>query len=326
MLFMISTSRATLQKKKRRQAEQAEKLYRDHSQRSLGLDDNSTHSEQTYASNASGKFMRVDRLDGTQDSLLGALDKDIAAQFGGVENSRKLFASQKSARSVLDVGQVTSGAALPWFNRSCPNLNNINMEAMTLHSESETDSATQQTTASESSWTEHPGAPVQIQIKKQPRPMLRHPAYMRHSQPNLFAPKLGQIDEGGGDAIVTNMDLLHQSYQNHPSLLAAFPPIEERRELRSPQAGMTLFAGMAQPNLASSISPLPLSNESTEIGFALGRSGKTPVTTREGLVDANLPLPLCSPIGDGSTGSLFEKLAAFVDGRAPHPNLHQYQH
>lgn len=119
-------------KKKRRQEEQAEKLFRAHSNRSLDCGAsvhtaNSTHSE--FSSQE--KFMRIDRPEmiafsveePSPDDLLGALDKELANSFGG----RKGLASQRSQRSVMEfdkrqtmLKQAKSGPS--WYNHSCPNL------------------------------------------------------------------------------------------------------------------------------------------------------------------------------------------------------------
>lgn len=123
-------------KKKRRQAEQATKLYRDHSSRSLGsVSESPSEPEEQYTPVVNSKFMRVDRLGLDQDALLGALDNDINTSYQGNtlqgQNRRKAFAAQKSARSVLDIQGLEKSSNAAWFNRSCPNLK---MARMSLNS------------------------------------------------------------------------------------------------------------------------------------------------------------------------------------------------
>ena len=122
-------------KKKRRQEEQAEKLFRAHSNRSL--DAGSVHTAgstpdcEYSTGHDSSKLMRLERSDLTgftveessSDDLLGALDMELASSFGG----RKGLASQRSLRSVMEVDrrqimmrQAKSGHSV--YNHSCPNL------------------------------------------------------------------------------------------------------------------------------------------------------------------------------------------------------------
>lgn len=122
-------------KKKRRQEEQAEKLMRGHSSRSL--DAGSVHTAGSTADcdystgQDSSKLMRLERPDlvgftvedPSPDDLLGALDKQLASSFGG----RKGLASQRSQRSVMEfdrrqtmMRQAKSGPS--WYSHSSPNL------------------------------------------------------------------------------------------------------------------------------------------------------------------------------------------------------------
>lgn len=122
-------------KKKRRQEEQAEKLFRAHSNRSL--DAGSVHTAGSTADcdysvgQDSAKLMRLECPDLTgftveensSEDLLGALDMQLASSFGG----RKGLASQRSLRSVMEVDrrqimmrQAKSGHSV--YNHSCPNL------------------------------------------------------------------------------------------------------------------------------------------------------------------------------------------------------------
>ncbi|KAL7570266.1 hypothetical protein ACA910_020688 [Epithemia clementina (nom. ined.)] len=134
-------------KKKRRQEEQAEKLVRAHSNRSLGansLDASSVHSVGSSTTGdymlSDSKLMRMERLErsdsilnlgeaedeGQHDDLLGGLDQDIA-NYG----RPRTFNRQRSLRAVLDfdtnrravMSQAADGGPPSFYNRSsCPNL------------------------------------------------------------------------------------------------------------------------------------------------------------------------------------------------------------
>ena len=107
-------------KKKRRQAEQAEKLEqeRQNSSRSLTFDPSGFNVNQNAV-------MQVRSFEPSQDTLLGALDADITASFAQKQGLG--ISAQHSARSVVDFS-TTHGATTPKqasqaaaFNQSCPN-------------------------------------------------------------------------------------------------------------------------------------------------------------------------------------------------------------
>jgi len=209
-------------KKKRRQEEQAEKLFRGHSNRSLDAASvhtaGSTPDGDAYSiGQESGKLMRIERPDMTgfmvekasPNDLLGALDMELANSFMG----RKGLASQRSQRSVMEfdrrqqmMRQTKSGSTS--INQSCPNLFN-----KSLH------------THQQSYSMEHPPIPTQVVLEDSvmeptplehmdtfmdtfdanslqsrsnggdyqmgvPAPHLGQPpqseSWMHHSQPNLF--------------------------------------------------------------------------------------------------------------------------------------------
>lgn len=117
-------------KKKRRQAEQAEKLMFEQSSATSLSFHNSTNSLQFdhsgYGMNKP-PMVPVNRYEPSQDSLLGALDVEISATL----NHQKNFSNsgQNSARSVVDFGptpiqqksmQQQNGQP-SWMNHSCPN-------------------------------------------------------------------------------------------------------------------------------------------------------------------------------------------------------------